>query len=110
MTTPREAAVIGFRNTMAECDEDLAKVSTTGDPCPRCVPWEGQLLSLTGATEGYPTYDQARSTGLHHPRCRHNLMPWTRELHGEPEARTAEEAAALLRVIAAQQQALKTAA
>jgi len=106
MTTPRETAVLGLMNTMAEVDEDLVKVSSTGDPCDRCIPWQGELLSLTGATEGYPTYEEARQSGLHHPRCRHNLQPWTKLLHGEPEQRTAEEAAALLAGILQEQQAL----
>lgn len=40
-------------------------------PCDLCRPWEGATLSLTGATPGYPTLDEARTAGLFHPNCTH---------------------------------------
>ncbi len=36
---------------------------------PLCSPWLGKVFSLTGATAGYPTLDEARATGFHHPNC-----------------------------------------
>ena len=53
---------------------DLVRVSTGGDPdCRLCFPWEGRILSLTGKTEGFPSYEQAREAGLFHPNCVHTL-------------------------------------
>lgn len=51
---------------------DLVRVSSGGDPdCRLCFPWEGRILSLTGKTEGFPTYEEAREAGLFHPNCVH---------------------------------------
>lgn len=43
--------------------------STEGS-CPRCIPWLGKTLSLTGATRGYLTLDEAKAAGFRHPNCR----------------------------------------
>lgn len=53
---------------------DLAQISRHGDPhCPGCFPWEGRIVSITGKTKGYPTYEQARAAGCFHPNCTHRL-------------------------------------
>ena len=53
---------------------ELVRVSSGGDPdCRLCFPWEGRILSLTGKTEGFPSYEEARETGLFHPNCVHTL-------------------------------------
>lgn len=53
---------------------DLVRVSTGGDPdCRLCFPWEGRILSLTGKTKDFPTYEEARDAGLFHPNCVHTL-------------------------------------
>ena len=53
---------------------DLVRVSTGGDPdCRLCFPWEGRILSITGQTKGFPTYDEAREAGCFHPNCVHTL-------------------------------------
>lgn len=50
--------------------------TTGGDPdCRLCFPWEGRILSLTGKTEGFPTYEEARKAGCFHPNCVHTLDP-----------------------------------
>lgn len=55
---------------------DLARVSVGGDPdCRLCFPWEGRILSLTGRTKGFPTYEEARKAGCFHPNCVHSLEP-----------------------------------
>ena len=52
-------------------DEDLIEVSNHQGTCPKCAPWAGKILSLTGATAGYPTLAEAKEAGLFHPHCRH---------------------------------------
>ena len=53
---------------------DLVRVSRGGDPhCGGCFPWEGRILSLSGATDGFPTYDAAKEAGCFHPNCVHTL-------------------------------------
>lgn len=53
---------------------DLVRVTRGGDPhCGGCFPWEGRILSLSGATDGFPTYDAAKEAGCFHPNCVHTL-------------------------------------
>lgn len=53
---------------------DLAQISRHGDPhCTGCFPWEGRIVSVTGKTKGYPSYEQARAAGCFHPNCTHTL-------------------------------------
>jgi hypothetical protein len=51
---------------------DLVETGThsTEGSCPLCIPWLGRTLSLTGATEGYATVDEAKAAGWRHPNCR----------------------------------------
>ena len=55
--------------------EELVIVSSHGQfhggGCDLCKPFDGNVLSLTGATEGYTTPDEAEAEGLFHPNCRH---------------------------------------
>lgn len=72
-TTTMEAHLQGTQNRLVEHGVDLARVSDHLGECPRCRPWEGKILSVTGATEGFPTVEEAKAAGLFHPRCRHAL-------------------------------------
>lgn len=61
-------------STVAKDGKDLVMVSRGGDPeCRKCFAWEGRILSITGKTKGFPTYDEAREAGLFHPNCTHTL-------------------------------------
>jgi len=84
-TTTMEAHLEGTKNRLLEHDRDLVKISRHSNPCPLCRPWEGQILSLTGRTEGYRTLDEAKGFGLFHPRCKHAFGLFLPELAGEPE-------------------------
>lgn len=70
-TTTMEAHLEGTKNRLMELDWDLVRVSSHHGACPLCTPWEGEILSLSGKTEGYPTLDEAKDAGLFHPNCRH---------------------------------------
>lgn len=81
---------------MAAADLDLVMVDKTslGESCPRCVPFEWQLLSVFGRTplgtaamivdhtgqrqfaHVKATLSQAVSAGLFHPSCVHFAVPW----------------------------------
>jgi hypothetical protein len=61
-----------YADTMAEAELDLVMVNgSSSDPDSPCIPYEGQILSLTGATKGYTTMAEAEAAGLHHPNCVH---------------------------------------
>lgn len=38
-----------------------------------CIPYQGQILSLTGKTKGYTTIEEAKGNGLFHPNCIHSF-------------------------------------
>ena len=61
-------------DALARSGSDLVRVSRGGNPtCDGCFPWEGAILSLSGKTDGFPTYEQARASGCFHPNCTHTL-------------------------------------
>ena len=70
-TTTMEAHLQGTANRLVEQGHDLVKISTHRGACPLCEPWQGEILSITGKTEGYPTLEEAKAAGLFHPNCRH---------------------------------------
>lgn len=61
-----------------ECD--IVRVSISGNSCEKCAPFENTLLSITGATDGLTTIDEATAAGLFHPNCTHSVTPVPEEL------------------------------
>jgi len=69
-----------YSNTLVNEGHDLVKVSHSG-AIDACKHWEGVVLSLTGATTGYPTVVEATATGeVFHPRCRHRLLAYHKDI------------------------------
>lgn len=68
-----EARNRGMVNRLVENGYDLVQVSSHPGSCPLCAPWQGKILSMTGATKQYPTLTEAQSSGLFHPNCRHAI-------------------------------------
>lgn len=75
-TAVLNASRAGRLDAMRERGHDLAIISGTGSGCQTCAPWEGQIVSLDGATPGYPTLDEAEGDGLFHPNCGHEADAW----------------------------------
>ena len=71
VTVTTQARNRGTWNEYAAHGEDLVIVSTHPMSCPKCQPWQGVVLSITGNTPGYATIQDAEADGLWHPRCRH---------------------------------------
>lgn len=78
-TTAREATSQGTRNSVLEAGYDLVQISNHGGSCELCAPWEDEVVSLTGATPGYPTIDEAEAAGYGHPNCAHVETPYITE-------------------------------
>jgi hypothetical protein len=69
-----DARRVAFRERYLQNGIDVVKVVANGSTHPPCMRWEGELLSLTGATPGLPTVGQARADGLFHPNCAHRYV------------------------------------
>lgn len=56
---------------------DLARIPFNPLTIDACKAFQGMIISMTGATAGYRTYDEMKATGLiFHPRCRHKPIPY----------------------------------
>lgn len=56
-------------------DIDLAIISSHG-ATDACSNFEGQIISLNGMTDGFPTYESLRRSNLiFHPNCKHKVTP-----------------------------------
>jgi hypothetical protein len=69
-----------YANTLANEGHDLVKITQNGAK-DACRNWEGKILSLTGATKGYPTLDEVTATGeIFHPNCKHRFVAYDQEI------------------------------
>lgn len=69
-----------YVNTVANEGKDLVRVSIHGTRCYKCAPYEGAILSITGATPGYETVASAMANGLFHPRCYHRMVVYDSDI------------------------------
>lgn len=84
-TMAQQAAVEGQLDGMIARGRDLVLISDSPRECTKCEPWEGKLLSITGASVGeefdghdvVSTVSLARAAGLWHPNCSHRADPFT---------------------------------
>lgn len=68
-----QAYLEGHLTSLLARGRDLVIVSNSPDECPRCRPWEGKVLSITGADPERPSLDEARAGGLFHASCTHTV-------------------------------------
>ena len=46
--------------------------SSLDNPSDPCDKWAGRIFSMTGATKGFPTYQDVLADGVFHPQCVHS--------------------------------------
>ncbi|MCK9570682.1 phage minor capsid protein [Candidatus Pacearchaeota archaeon] len=61
----------GTINRLQSKGHDLVRLSTHSGSCPRCDPWQGRTMSLSGSNPDYPSVDEARAAGVWHVGCLH---------------------------------------
>lgn len=74
-----QAHVKGVQEFIEEYDGhgDLARIPKNQSTVDTCKHYEGLIISMTGRTPGYRTYEELKATNLiFHPRCRHNPVPY----------------------------------
>ena len=84
-TVSSHAALQGHIDRQVEVGEDLVKVSTIGTTCPICQRWQGVVLSISGNSPKYHSLEEAKSSGLFHPNCKHTLGMYIPELDDDTE-------------------------
>ncbi|HEY1176072.1 MAG TPA: phage minor capsid protein, partial [Phytomonospora sp.] len=92
-TTVAHAALEGALDRFRQAGVDLVLVSDAPQECPRCRPWEHQVLAIAGpatprqvehglqdgvmvTVDPAGTLAQAVAAGLMHPNCRHSLAAY----------------------------------
>ena len=69
MRTVQSEAV---KNTCKQYDNDLVEISDHGTTCPICIPYEGNVYSLSGS---HPAYPFLPDSPPYHPSCEHSMAP-----------------------------------
>lgn len=87
-TAANQAASEAYLNELVKAGHDVVRMSTAPNCSPMCQPFQGRLLSITGATRGtchgetiVASVPEAIAAGFRHPNCRHVLKLW---LPGDP--------------------------
>ena len=81
-TVTHNAARQGHFDRQIEVGEDLVKVSRIGTTCPICQRWQGVVLSISGNHPKYHSIEEAKSSGLFHPNCKHIYNMYIEDLDG----------------------------
>lgn len=50
---------------------DLMYIPAHNLSCPKCMEWQGRVYSKSGKDKRYPKLDEAYSSGIGHPNCKH---------------------------------------
>lgn len=87
----QRATLTGRFDKLKAENEDLVIVSVSPEACPLCEPWEGQILSISGNSNEYPSVAEAEAGGLFHNGCTHDTPPY---VEGLTDVQTEEELAA----------------
>lgn len=77
ITTARNVYNFGVENSIIGSGNDLALISreVRANSCGSCRAWAGKIISISGKTKGYPSYDDARAANVFHPHCIHYIIP-----------------------------------
>ena len=72
-TLHSEVSREAYKATVADAGHDLIRVTGTSSyPNSPCIPWQGEVLSLSGTSKKYPSLAEAMASGLFHPNCIHS--------------------------------------
>jgi hypothetical protein len=79
-TNAASARNAGISNKVLESGNDLVEISDSNSDHPACADWEGEIVSLSGDSDQYPSLDDATNDGLFHPNCQHTYSPYVEGL------------------------------
>lgn len=73
-TASRMAHSEGIMQTAKEFGEDLVQISVHARSCPRCLPVQGRVFSVSGDNKDFPALTDENRPPIH-PNCAHVLLP-----------------------------------
>ncbi|MBC1801113.1 phage minor capsid protein [Listeria booriae] len=65
-----------MRRVLGFYEHELVQVSAHVRSCPRCSPWQGEVLSVNYESREYKSLQEAENEGLFHPNCHHFLYSY----------------------------------
>jgi len=70
-TTVARVSRDSYFDTLTKNGDDMAIIQNAdGEACDICAAWDGVIISITGASTDYPSYNEALDAGWGHPNCR----------------------------------------
>lgn len=70
-TTVARVSRDSYFDTITKHGDDLVVIQNAdGDACDICQAWDEVIVSITGSSGKYPSYNQALNAGWGHPNCR----------------------------------------
>jgi hypothetical protein len=75
LTAARNVFNLGVENAMYGRGNDLTRISreVRANSCQACRDWAGKVISLSGKSKEYPSYEDAKKANIFHPHCIHFL-------------------------------------
>lgn len=76
ITTARNVYNLAVENTIIEQGSDLAMISreVRANSCGPCRQWAGRIISISGRSTEYPSYQDAKDAKIFHVHCIHFLI------------------------------------
>jgi hypothetical protein len=68
-TIAQRVARESYADTLVQAGFDLMRVVNVGENCDICNGWGGIILSITGSSKDYPSYQDSLDAGMWHPNC-----------------------------------------
>jgi hypothetical protein len=70
-TTTARVSRDSYFDTLVKNGDDLSVIQNAdGEACEICQAWDGVIISITGSSDKYPSYNNALDAGWGHPNCR----------------------------------------
>lgn len=70
-TTMARVSRDSYFDTILSNGDDLVQIENVdGEACDICQAWDGVILSVSGTSADYPSYQEAMDAGMFHPQCR----------------------------------------
>lgn len=78
-------------NRLQQYGQDLVVISVHYPCSDLCVPYQGNIFSISGTSDQYPSLSSAINGGLYHPNCKHTSSGYNGDKPAKPVTRRRNE-------------------